>query len=99
MPTLIFNADDYGLSPAVSRGILTADRGVVRSTTVMANFVTDDEARALIDSGMGCGAHLNISSGVPLTDYPAALRKVDGVAHPERQSPASSDAESQLGEA
>lgn len=76
---LIFNADDYGLTPAISAGILAASAGVVRSTTVMANFVVTEEAQALRDSGMSVGAHLNLSSGWPLSnDYPAELLLPDG---------------------
>ena len=78
MPTLIFNADDYGLSPGVSQAILECSTGVVRSTTVMANFVTTEDAELLKQSGMACGAHLNISSGMPLTKYPQQLLKDDG---------------------
>jgi predicted glycoside hydrolase/deacetylase ChbG (UPF0249 family) len=79
MRTLIFNADDYGLSPAVSSGIREAQRGVVRSTTVMANIVTPEEAHALKDSGIGAGLHLNLSCGRPLSpDYPEALLKDNG---------------------
>jgi chitin disaccharide deacetylase len=78
VPTLIFNADDYGLSPGVSRGILEAAGGVVRSTTVMANFVAAEEAELLKQSGLACGAHLNISSGRPLTKYPQQLLMADG---------------------
>jgi predicted glycoside hydrolase/deacetylase ChbG (UPF0249 family) len=78
VPTLIFNADDYGLSAGVSRGILEAAGGVVRSTTVMANFVTAEDADLLKQSGLACGAHLNISSGKPFTHYPAKLLKEDG---------------------
>ena len=84
MPILIFNADDYGLSPGVSRGILEASHGVVRSTTVMANYVTADAAAALAASELACGAHLNISSGAPLTRYPAALLKTDGTFDKQR---------------
>jgi predicted glycoside hydrolase/deacetylase ChbG (UPF0249 family) len=89
---LIFNADDYGLSPAVSRGILEAMRtGVVRSTTVMANFATGEEVDKLKTAlaedagssqpaGLTAGAHLNLSTGPPLTsDYPGLLLR-DGPA-------------------
>lgn len=77
--TLIFNADDYGLSPSISAGILAASSGVVRSTSVMANFVTEDEARALMESGLSVGAHLNLSTGRPLSsNYPAELLLPDG---------------------
>jgi predicted glycoside hydrolase/deacetylase ChbG (UPF0249 family) len=78
---LIFNADDYGLSPAVSAGIREAMlAGVVRSTTVMANLVTDAElselkdllARSLYTLTSGC--HLNLTFGVPMTAaYPSEL--------------------------
>lgn len=64
---LIFNADDFGLSPAVSKGILRSAKGVVRSTTVMANLVTKKELGWLKDSGLKVGAHLNITLGPPLT--------------------------------
>ena len=49
---VIFNADDYGLSPGVSAGILAAVEGVVRSTTVMANLVSHLEADFLRRSGL-----------------------------------------------
>ncbi len=76
---LIFNADDYGLSPAICRGILASGQGVVRSTTVMANYVRVDEVLGLESSNLSAGAHLNISAGAPLTKYyPAALLTDDG---------------------
>jgi predicted glycoside hydrolase/deacetylase ChbG (UPF0249 family) len=58
---LIVNADDYGLTPAVSRGILRAHRdGIVTSTSVLAiapGFKAS--APALRDTpGIGVGAHL-----------------------------------------
>lgn len=72
---LIINADDYGLSPAVSAGILQAAQGLVTSTTVMANLVTPLELKFLVASGLSAGAHLNLSCGIPLTaDFPAELR-------------------------
>lgn len=74
MRRLIFNADDYGLSPGVSEGILQAAKAVVRSTTVMANLATEVELAALRGGAIGVGAHLNVSTGAPLTsDYPQAL--------------------------
>ncbi len=39
MKRLIVNADDFGRSPGINRGILeTHLRGIVTSTTVMVNF-------------------------------------------------------------
>lgn len=81
---LIFNADDYGLSPAVSAGILRAmQQGVVRSTTVMTNLATVVELDALRDwlgrdsareRGCTAGCHLNLSCGPPrLAGWPEAV--------------------------
>jgi len=71
---LIVNADDYGLSPAVSAGILKAAQGLVTSTTVLANLVTPFELKFLKNADLSAGAHLNVSLGVPLSpDYPAEL--------------------------
>jgi chitin disaccharide deacetylase len=80
---LIFNADDYGLSPAVCAGILEAGLGVLRSTTVMANVVSDAELSALADSGLGCGVHLNLTFGAPLcANYPRSLQKLNAFDKP-----------------
>lgn len=74
MRRLIFNADDYGLSPAVSAGIRETRHGVLRSTTVMANVVNQADLSALAASGLGCGVHLNLSFGPPMSaGYPQQL--------------------------
>lgn len=74
MRRLIFNADDYGLSPGVSAGIREARRGVLRSTTVMANVVSPADLSALAKSGLGCGVHLNLTFGPPMyAGYPQSL--------------------------
>jgi predicted glycoside hydrolase/deacetylase ChbG (UPF0249 family) len=76
---LIFNADDYGLTPGVSRGILEAAAGVVRSTSVMVNFVTPEEVAALGASGISAAVHLNLSTGMPCSEgYPEQLCNPDG---------------------
>jgi chitin disaccharide deacetylase len=66
---LIVNADDFGLTPGVSRGILGAHRhGIVTSTTVL---VTQPVQRDVIsraqDTGLGLGLHVNLTLGEPLT--------------------------------
>ncbi len=68
--TLIVNADDFGLTRGVSRGILEARRaGIVTSTTVIVNRPIDagliDELKA---SGLGIGLHLNLTLGPPVSD-------------------------------
>jgi len=74
---LIVNADDFGLTPGVSAGILDAHRhGIVTSTTVLVTADIDREqlARAR-DSGIGMGIHVNLTLGKPLTP---ARSLVDG---------------------
>ena len=66
---LIVNADDFGLTPGVSAGILAAHRhGIVTSTTLLATVKIEPEAlAALQDSGLGVGLHTNLTLGRPLT--------------------------------
>jgi predicted glycoside hydrolase/deacetylase ChbG (UPF0249 family) len=66
---LIVNADDYGLTPGVSAGILLARRcGIVTSTTVLVTAaVTRDDAARALDAGLGVGLHVNLTLGRPLT--------------------------------
>jgi len=66
---LIVNADDFGLTSGVSAGILAAHRhGIVSSTTVLATAAIDAESvRALRDSGLGVGLHVNLTLGRPLS--------------------------------
>ncbi len=68
---LIINADDFGISEAVSLGILKTYReGVVTSTTCMMNMpdivFSLEEAKKYPD--LALGVHLNLSVGHPLTD-------------------------------
>jgi predicted glycoside hydrolase/deacetylase ChbG (UPF0249 family) len=66
---LIVNADDFGLTPGVSAGILSAHRhGIVTSTTVLANAEIDaEQLAALRDSALGVGIHVNFTLGRPLS--------------------------------
>lgn len=69
MRRLIVNADDFGLSPAVSGGILEAHtKGIVTSTTMMVNFPTADAAAAMALTAprLGVGIHLNATGGPPV---------------------------------
>jgi predicted glycoside hydrolase/deacetylase ChbG (UPF0249 family) len=77
---LIVNADDFGLTPGVSAGILAAHRhGLVTSTTLLANSQIDGETlAALRDSGLGVGLHTNLTLGRPLS---RARSLVDGSGH------------------
>lgn len=66
---LIVNGDDFGLSPAVSRGILEAHRsGILTSTSFMVNFPWAGEMAAMLQDApdLGVGIHLNLTTGPPV---------------------------------
>ena len=67
---LIVNADDFGLTRGVSRGILESyRRGIVTSTTLMVNRDADPaQLEDLRSSGMGVGLHVNLTLGAPVSD-------------------------------
>lgn len=71
---LIINADDFGYTPAVTRGILEAhDAGVLVSTSMLANMPGfDDAARGARAARrtLGVGLHLNLVQGRPLSRVP-----------------------------
>jgi predicted glycoside hydrolase/deacetylase ChbG (UPF0249 family) len=68
--TLIVNADDFGLTRGVSRGILEAGaNGIVTSTTLIVNRPVEaalvDELKA---SELGVGLHMNLTLGAPVAN-------------------------------
>jgi predicted glycoside hydrolase/deacetylase ChbG (UPF0249 family) len=88
--TLIVNADDFGLTGGVSRGILEAyRRGIVTSTSM---FVTRPIEPALVEalraSGLGVGLHLNLTLGAPIADPRRVPSLVDGEGKFVRDAPA-----------
>jgi predicted glycoside hydrolase/deacetylase ChbG (UPF0249 family) len=80
---LIVNADDFGRSAGVDRGIIRAHReGIVTSATFMANAPTAEAAAALARAAptLDFGVHLVLTYARPLTD-PAripSLVRADG---------------------
>ena len=86
---LIVNADDFGISPGVNRGIIEAhERGIVTSTSFMTRWPAAREAAEYgrAHPGFGIGLHIDLSEWVcrngnwePLyevvsLDDPAAVR-------------------------
>ena len=69
MKRLIINADDFGLSEGVNRGILECfKKGALTSATLMVN--TDgfaDAARIIRDEPLPTGLHLNVVRGRPIS--------------------------------
>jgi predicted glycoside hydrolase/deacetylase ChbG (UPF0249 family) len=66
---LVVNADDFGLSPAISRGILRAHHeGIVTSTSLLGNVADLAAARGLLAEApnLGVGVHLALTGGAPV---------------------------------
>ncbi len=73
LPHLIINADDLGLTPGVNRAILQAhQRGVVTSTTLMANSAAFGDAVSRVRQAprLSVGCHVMLVDGAPLLDPP-----------------------------
>ncbi len=69
MKALIVNADDFGMTAGVSRGIIDCHRdGIVTSTSLLANLPAFDDAIAKLREcpSLGVGVHLNLTLGAPL---------------------------------
>ena len=67
---LIVNADDFGVTEGVSRGILRAHHeGLVTSTTVLASLPAQTELDAVArdSAGLGLGLHFNLTLGRPVS--------------------------------
>jgi hopanoid biosynthesis associated protein HpnK len=72
---LIVNADDFGSSAAVNRGVERACReGVVTSASLMAGGPAYDDALARLDdlAEMGVGVHLTLTGGLAVLERGAA---------------------------
>jgi predicted glycoside hydrolase/deacetylase ChbG (UPF0249 family) len=68
---LVVNADDFGMSPSISRGVLRAHReGIVTSTSLLGNCTDLEHARRLLAEapGLGVGVHLALVGGGPVAD-------------------------------
>lgn len=79
-PQLIVNADDFGISEAVNRGIVDAyDRGIVTSTSLMATGPAFSHAARLARSrpDLAVGVHLVLTEHRPLTGAAAARSLVE----------------------
>jgi len=77
---LVVNADDFGMSPAISRGILRAHRdGIVTSTSLLGNCADLPAAGALLAATptLGVGVHLALCGGRPVAD-PASVPSLVG---------------------
>ena len=78
---LIVNADDFGISRGVNRGIVRAHReGLVTSASLMPNLPGAEDAltRAAICPALGLGLHLTLTAGRPVSAPDRVPTLVDG---------------------
>ena len=78
MKNLIINADDFGLSRSVNRGIVESfQSGIVTSASLMVNMPGFDDALSLIkeNPALSVGLHINLLRGQPVSsaDKPMSL--------------------------
>ena len=88
MRRLIVNADDFGMTSGVNRAIIEAhDRGIVTSTTLMANSCAFDSAIELVRTlperpgRLSIGCHVVLLDGEPLSPperIPTLLERRNG---------------------
>jgi predicted glycoside hydrolase/deacetylase ChbG (UPF0249 family) len=75
---LVVNADGFGASPAISRGVLRAHReGIVTSTSIVGNCPDPAACKAMLDEvpDLGVGVHLTLVDGPPVA-APTAVRSL-----------------------
>jgi len=88
---LVINADDFGLSEGVNRGILEAHRaGSVTSTSLLVNLPAFEDA--VLGAGratqLGVGLHFNLTAGSPVAPaagVPSLCDPATGHFHPLRR--------------
>lgn len=78
---LIVNADDFGFTRGVNFGIAeSCNRGIVRSTTVMAGMPATGHAAEIIKQcpQLKTGVHLRLTAGAPMAEHVPSLCAIDG---------------------
>ncbi|HET6146425.1 MAG TPA: ChbG/HpnK family deacetylase [Polyangia bacterium] len=78
---LVVNADDFGMTAEISRGIVRAHReGIVTSTSLLGNCADLDATRALLAQApeLGVGVHLALIGGRPVLDARTLPSLTDG---------------------
>lgn len=78
--TLIITADDLGISPGVTRGVLESHRnGVVRSASLLVTFPDSAEGAALAraEPALETGLHVDLVGGRPVSDPTRVASLVD----------------------
>ncbi len=81
MKNVIINADDFGLSKSINKGIIKAHQeGILTSTSLIVNMPDSEKAIEEIENypNLGIGLHLNLIRGKPVSpikDIPSLINK------------------------
>lgn len=78
---IIINADDFGFSKSINKGIIQAyQEGLISSTTIMINMPYADDAIAKWkeNSLLGLGLHVNLTQGSPIGNRDSSLVDQEG---------------------
>jgi len=81
MKKLIVNADGFGFTPGVNKGIIeTMENGIVRSTSVLANMSYVGEVTSLMERfpDISIGIHFNLTVGRPVSPVDKVRSLVNG---------------------
>ena len=81
LPALIINADDFGLSEGINRGIIEGFRaGAITSTSLMVGMPAFDDAVRIARAApaLGIGLHFTLTAGRPLTRAPSLIDEETG---------------------
>ncbi len=83
MRRLIVNADDFGLTPGINRAIIQAhERGIVTSTTLMANGgAFEDAVRLALHQQLSVGCHVVLVDGAPILPRPEVASLLEDGSH------------------
>src|SRR3989344_8037210 len=80
MKKVIFNADDFGLTKSINKGILQCFKsGVITDSSLLMNSkATEDAIRIIKTNRLNAGIHLNLTEGKPLSNKASTLTDKNG---------------------
>lgn len=85
---IIINADDFGFSESINRGIIDAYKeGLISSTTIMINMPYAEDAiqKWKDNDSLGLGLHINLTQGSPIANNVKSLVDDSNVFHNHRK--------------
>lgn len=81
---IIINADDFGFSESINKGIIEAyQEGLISSTTIMINMPYAEDAilKWKENKSLGLGLHINLTQGSPISKSAKSLVDENNIFH------------------